>query len=69
MQAEETSPGEVVQYLLKVYDFQLTDRFGFWMDDPSPDFDAASDAEKATGMWWSRADGTMPDDTEGYQWQ
>jgi hypothetical protein len=63
----EVRAGEV--YFLDLQTFQLVGRFGNWMADGSPDYDVATEAERATGAWWSDDDGLMGDGTPGYQWQ
>jgi hypothetical protein len=62
----EITTGEV--YLLDTQTFDLIGRFGAWMDASEPDFDVATDDEKAAGGWWADVDGLMPDGSDGYQW-
>lgn len=64
---EEIKPGDTVRLDLQTY--QFTGRFAYWMDNATPDYLSASDAQRAKGFFWADADGRMPDGTEGYQWQ
>ena len=64
---EEIKPGDTVRLDLQTY--QFTGRFAYWMDNATPDYMSASDAQRAKGFFWADADGRMPDGTEGYQWQ
>lgn len=64
---EEVRPGETVRLDLQSYEF--SGRFAYWMADGTPDYSAASDAEKARGFFWCNDDGKMSDGTEGYKWQ
>jgi hypothetical protein len=44
-------------------------RFGFWMDDPAPDYDTATDEEKEDGAFWmDDTIGVFPDGTGPYLW-
>ena len=65
--AEESDSGHRVKY--KMVRFEFTGNFAFWMVNAAPVFTSASDAEKASGMWWSDDDGLMSDLTPGYKWQ
>lgn len=62
----EQRPGEV--YLLDMQSYDLIGPFMFWMEDGDPDFDDATDEERAEGGWWSDDDGFMGGDAP-YQWQ
>jgi hypothetical protein len=42
-------------------------RYGFIMADGSPDYSAATEAQKDAGMWICKADGTFDDGTTGYK--
>lgn len=67
--AEEHDPGSSIRYKLLSYEF--VGRYAYWMASDAPDFANATTAEKddSRSAWWSEADGTMPDGTDGYQWQ
>jgi hypothetical protein len=65
--AEETSPGSVVKYVLQNFG-SVAQRGGFWMASDAPDYEDATDEEKADGGWWADADGKIGDDN-GYEWQ
>lgn len=67
--AEETLPGEVVQYKAQFYEFQETARFGFWMPSDAPAYDDASETERIIGAYWTTDNGEMPDGSPGYLWQ
>ena len=62
----EVRPGEVFLLDLQTYDY--VGAFGFWMADGSPDYEDATDEERALGAWWADDDGKYPDGTAGHQW-
>jgi len=66
--AHESPPGEAIKIEAQKFDFDIGVKFGWWMAATAPLYSAATDAEKATGIWWSEADGRMPDGTDGYVW-
>lgn len=66
--AHESPPGETIKIEAQKFDFDIGVNFGFWTIDTAPLYSAATEAEKATGMWWSEDDGRMPDGTDGYVW-
>ncbi len=68
IEAEETKPGEVIKYLLQSADV-LTGRFGFWTVSDAPDYENATEGERATMGFWADENGLMPDGEPGYQWQ
>lgn len=67
--AEETRPGELIQYKAQFYEFQETARFGFWMPSDAPDYADASQEERIIGCFWTESNGEMPDGSPGYLWQ
>jgi hypothetical protein len=64
--AQEVQPGAVVKYVLQNYDF--TAKYAYWMASDAPIFSLATDEQKATGAWWSDADGLISGQA-GYEWQ
>jgi hypothetical protein len=64
--AHESPPGEAIKIEAQKFDFDIGAKFGHWMIDAAPLYSAASEAEKATGAWFSEIDGTMPDGSDGY---
>ena len=56
-------------YLLRCQTYEYFGRFGRLMADGSPDYTAATDAQRRTGAWFAGADGLMIDGTEGYKYQ
>lgn len=64
--AQEVQPGAVVRYVLQNYDF--TAKYAYWMATGAPIFSLATDEQKATGAWWSDADGLISGQA-GYEWQ
>ena len=64
--AQEVQPGAVVRYVLQNYDF--TAKYAYWMASDAPIFSLATDEQKATGAWWSDADGLISGQA-GYEWQ
>lgn len=69
LSAEESSPGEVVEYTLQRFEYGLNARFAYWMPSDAPDFADADEAELIIGAYWSDENGEMPNGTEGYLWQ
>lgn len=67
IEIEETSPGHSVRAKLQSYEF--VGRFGFWMDEGSPDYDDATDEEKLGGLFWAEDTGLMPGGDEPYRWR
>lgn len=67
IEAEETTPGHSVRFVLQSYEF--VGRFGFWMDTGAPDYDAATDEEKDEGMFWADNDSLMPGGDDPYRWR
>ena len=63
--AEESVAGEVATYKLQKSEFG-EGRFFFIQANDAPSFAEASEEQKRRGGWISRADGTMPDGSEGY---
>ena len=51
----------------KAETFTFEGRFGFWLDDPTDDYDTASDDDKEFGAYWMDEDiGIFPDGTGPY---
>ena len=69
IEADEADSGHVVKYKLQRYEYLITELFAFWMESDAPDYVDATEPEKLAGMWWSEADGLMPDGAVGYFWQ
>lgn len=65
--AEEFDSGHQVRYKLQVFDFQQDERSAFIVSNDTPDYNAATEEQKATGGWISNDDGTMPDGTDAYR--
>jgi hypothetical protein len=64
--SEEIDPGGVVKYNLQRFELQGT--FGHYMADGSPDYENATDEEKAAGAWYANDSGTLPGGDVGYQY-
>ena len=64
---EAVEPGEV--YLIDLQTYDYIGLFAEWMADGSPDFDVATQDQRANGAWWADDDGKLPDGSPGYQWQ
>lgn len=65
--AEEVQSGTRLEY--EMLTFPFVGRFAFWMAEDAPPYDLATDEELRNGGWWARADGTMPDGADGWEWQ
>jgi len=65
--AKELVAGQT--YLLKCQTYEFLGRFGQFMADGSPDYGAATDAQKAVGAWFADDSGQLSDGTEGYLYQ
>jgi hypothetical protein len=63
----EIKAGDTVMIDLQSYLF--FGRFTYWMDNATPSYASASDAQRARGFFWADENGKMPDGTDGYQWQ
>lgn len=46
----EEMPGDRIAF--KAEQFRIRGRFGYWMEDPAPDYDTATDKERAEGFFW-----------------
>lgn len=66
--AHESPPGEAIKFEAQKFDFDVGTKYSFWMVNTAPNYSAASEAEKATGCFWTENDGRMPDGTDGYVW-
>lgn len=67
--AEETMPGEVVQYKAQFYEFQFLTRSAVWMRADAPSYTNAPEEDKILGAYWGTKVGDMPDGSPGYSWQ
>jgi len=56
-------------YMLNCQTFDYLGRFGHFMAVGSPDYDQATDLQKATGSFYAGSDGKISDGTEGYKYQ
>lgn len=65
--AKEIEAGHM--YVLDLQTYTYIGRFGYYMAAGSPDYSAATEAEREAGGWYSNAAGTMPGGDEGYQYQ
>lgn len=66
LSAEETQPGESVQY--RMMRFEFDGRYAQWMPNDAPVYGDASDLEKTAGGFWAYNDGSnFPDGTEPYR--
>jgi hypothetical protein len=63
----EIVPGETVIYDCQTYGF--IGRFAKYMADGSPDYLAATDAQRSNGAFYANASGTMSNGDDGYQYQ
>lgn len=63
---EEVVPGEVVRYDCQRFTF--SGRFWIWADESAPDYDVASESEKADNAYLADENGTVGDGDFGYQW-
>lgn len=64
--ANEVQAGEVVQYVLQRFQFDVDLRFAFYADDEAPDYPDAPDRQR--GAWYAGADGLMSDGSQGYRY-
>jgi hypothetical protein len=62
----EVRHGEV--YLIDLQTYDYIGAFAFWMADGAPDWEDATDEQRALGAWWADDDGKYPDGTPGHQW-
>tara|TARA_R110000751_G_C13772644_1_gene480303 strand:+ start:177 stop:1964 length:1788 start_codon:yes stop_codon:yes gene_type:complete len=65
--AKELKAGH--SYALNLQTYEFVGRFGRYMAADAPDYDNATDAEKAIGSWYSGADGLLSAGEKGYQYQ
>jgi len=63
----ELVPGQT--YQLDMQNFDITGRFAWFADNASPDYAAASDAEKDPSAFFAGTDGLMADGSAGYFFQ
>lgn len=63
----EIKPGETMVYDCQTYSF--VGRFAVYMPDGSPNYDAATEEQRASGGWYANDDGEMSDGSPGYQYQ
>lgn len=72
LSAEEIEAGHKIRYELDLFEFEIGALPGRWMEEDAPDFDNASESEKAEGAWWSDEDGMIDEGdgtlVEGYTW-
>lgn len=64
--AKEVKAGHT--YLLNLQTYEFIGKFGVFMADDAPDYDAATEAERADGSWFADDDGLI-DGVEGYVFQ
>lgn len=55
------------RYDLELQEFSYRGRYGVWAPEGLPDYDAATDEQKATYGYWADEDGKVDGD-EGYRW-
>lgn len=65
--AKEVKAGHT--YLLNLQTYEFIGRFGVYQDTGAPDYDAATEVQKASGGWYADANGLLSDDSEGYKYQ
>lgn len=69
--AHEPKSGELIELELMGSEFDASTlvRYAYWMDASAPTYANATTAQRRKGMWWSDANGKLPDGTDGYVWQ
>ncbi|MGL4678911.1 MAG: hypothetical protein ACRCWC_05970, partial [Plesiomonas shigelloides] len=69
--AHEPKSGELIELELMGSEFDASTliRYAYWMDSAALTYASATALQRRKGMWWSDANGKMPDGTDGYVWQ
>lgn len=65
--AKEVEPGH--RYAVDCQTYEFVGKFAVMMPNGSPDYAAATGAEKQDGAWFANESGLMPDSSEGYLFQ
>lgn len=64
----EPVAGDTIKIEAQLFDFAVGERRGNWMNINAPSYANADDEERTTGFFWSRVDGTMLNNDDGYLW-
>jgi hypothetical protein len=65
--SHESPPGEKILIEAQRFDFDATQRFGFWTADDYPDYSDADEEERLAGFFWCDEDGKVEGD-DAYTW-
>jgi hypothetical protein len=65
--SHESPPGEMIKFEAQLYEYSALFRAGRYTIADAPGYAAATDAQKAEGMWWADAEGEIGNN-DGYVW-